>query len=214
MLFVVTHVREAATGSTRSVTGTLATAPRLRAPLTDRPCVAWALTLWHLGEPRRIVWRRERVQDLEIAYDLHWTHDARHGDPDRADIVARPGTVDVAGDLIDLASIITPDGSHDIPLDRPALARLHALGLPGDLRSAITAAPGRYRLTEASLTTGDLVRCHQDAHRVGFRLQAEHRTPDDHATWIWGLLILLFLTAAALLTGATLIDGPPFPEPV
>ena len=212
LYYQLTHVREAASGLTRSVAGTIVSPPKLWGPLTQRPCVAWAMALSEHdqqadGDLWRTVWRRDEVQDLEIAYDLVLTHDARQGTPEPSGVVARPGTVEIAGDLIGVAPRAVSTWAQEIAPDAWSPALLADLGIAEDLRRRLTADPHGYRLVELCFPTGTLVRCSQDGYSTRFSLDLDDQVPTDRTGCLGFAGIFLALSLCAFIVGFSLIVG-------
>lgn len=195
------------------VSGRVITAPTLRAPLTERPCLAWVVSV--LREDRgaedypewNAVWWRQRVQDIEVAYDLRWDVDGREPLPERPAFVPRPGTVWLEGDRIDIKTF---DGTTaELAVDQVGLPPLVELGVPPELRHEIAADVRRYRLSEGCLNPGAFVRCAQEDADARFMLLTgsyEQQGADLMGCLLWGFVVGALL---ALLVGLLLIFGEP-----
>jgi hypothetical protein len=209
MLSVVTDGPGEGARRAVGVSGTVVSPAGLRGPLTDEPCVAWHLGLWRDDSAPDSpgwsdVWSTDRVQDLEIAYDLRFTHDGRRPPPDPPQLVPHPGTVAIPGARTGFAHNPLTAGT-DAEVDAALLPLLEASGVPEELRQ--DSRVHRYRLREERLATGALVQCFQSAPEARFELVEVNL--EALRGQMAGCLVRMLLAGSlvALAVGVVLIAG-------
>lgn len=196
------------------VSGTVVSAPVLHAPVTQQPCVAWKVSLLRDDSDDHIdawtgVWGTQRVQDLEIAYDLRWDYDGHMPPPDRPEFVPSPGTVAIDGGRIEVGSTSSfgSVGPRSVEVDEATRPLLADAGVPEDLRQQVAGDSRRYRLVEGALSAGAFVRCFQEDPDARFTLLAGSTEEQSASMGSCAVAMLVATALLALLVGLALLGG-------